>query len=401
MSFIKQIYNNVFIGNPLANKNIQISKLITIDNSEDLYNSIIKSYGLIESSVKQNEYILIVSESCINLSVIPVISWLMLHYNIDYDMAFEQVKKECSEAYIDSIYVEKLNDVVNSIKNEYINWNDAKYLSNSEMTKLFKYNIGKFNKYTGKYPTKQSYMTELSEDIIAMKQNGCLVDRAKNKNNRLRKDQPIELIEQNEKECALLLSGYYEIPKLQTIDIEKKVNLTQEFILELDDDAIVNTANEALMGGGGMDMLIHTYAGDSLKMETSQLPNVLEGDYYYGVKCLTGDAKITSGHNLNSKYIIHVVTPYLDDNGNPNKMKHVESYKSIFKYVDGKNIRKITTGPLSTGYYGYPMLEATILGLLTIRKFLEENYEKVDKINLWIYNDTQYKMYSYLMPLIL
>ncbi len=151
-----------------------------------------------------------------------------------------------------------------------------------------------------------------------------------------------------------------------------------------------------------MGRLIHTYAGESLKEETSALPNVIEGDYYYGIKCLTGDAKITSGHNLSSKYIIHVVTPYLDINGNTNKHQHINSYKSILKYVDGKHIRTLTIGPISTGYYGYPMLEATILGLLTIRKFLlQYGDEYVDCINLWMYNETQYKMYEYLIPLLL
>jgi O-acetyl-ADP-ribose deacetylase (regulator of RNase III) len=234
-----------------------------------------------------------------------------------------------------------------------------------------------------------------------MRENKSIIDTAKNYNNRLRKDQPIQLIDKNEKETKLLLNGFYSIPKFNRVDILNKVKLTNQFVLDLNDDAIVNTANEALMGGGGMDLLIHSYAGPSLKLETEQLPNVIEGNYYYGVKCLTGDAKITSGHNLNSKYIIHAVTPYLDSNDNTDKRAHVDSYKSILKYIDGKNIRNITIGPISTGYYGYPMLEATVLGLLVIRKYLEENYNLVDKINLWIYNQTQYKIYEYLIPQIL
>jgi O-acetyl-ADP-ribose deacetylase (regulator of RNase III) len=425
---ISHILPNIFIGNYLAVDNEIIDmydisgiiiaasgiksnsikpkiNIINLDwmekEDEDLYPGIIKSFGFIEEHLNQNKNILVVCKFGMNRSVTVVLAWLMMYKNLDFNVAYNLVK--LARPIIDPIpiYISKLIHAHNSLKNEFQDWISVKCINSQELAKLFNYDIGTFNKYTGYYPQKFDQISELSDDVISMKNNKSIVDNAKNVNNRLRKDQPIELIEENEKECKLLLNGFYKIPKLKRVDILNKVKLTNKFILDLEADAIVNTANEALMGGGGMDLLIHTYAGPSLKLETSQLPNVIEGNYYYGVKCLTADAKITSGHNLNSKYIIHVVTPYLDLDGKTDKKAHVNSYKSILKYIDGINIRKITIGPISTGYYGYPMLEATILGLLTIRKYLEENYNLVDTINLWIYNQTQYKIYEYLISQIL
>ena len=423
---ITKITHNIFIGNYLAldNKiidmydissiiiaaedinvsNIKIKNIIKLEwtesEDEDLYPGIIKSLRFIENQILNNSNLLVVCRFGMNRSVTVVLAWLMMH-NMNYQNALDYVKLKRSIVCPIPIYVNKLNQVITSLKSEFIDWNGIKTLSNDVFFKLFETNIGKFKKYKGNYPKKFSNVSPLSLDVIDMRNNKTIVDKAKNKNNRLRKDHPIDLIELNEKECKLLLNGYYTVPKLSRVDILNKVNLTNKFVLDLEADAIVNTANEALMGGGGMDLLIHTYAGESLKLETSQLPNVIEGDYYYGVKCLTGNSKITSGHNLNSNYIIHVVTPYFDNNGNTDKKAHIDSYKSILKYVNGTNIRKITIGPISTGYYGYPMLEGTVLGLLTIRNFLEENYDLVDQINLWIYNETQYKIYEYLIPQIL
>jgi len=278
--------------------------------------------------------------------------------------------------------------------------NKINHITQKDINNLFnnsKYNISKFNIFQGEYPEKYPNISKLDDNIINMLKNNVIPDKAKSTNNRERKDHDSTLINLNEKEKELLVSGFFSFPKKEIKFNKNKIVLTREFVLNINADAIVNTANEVLLGGGGMDLLIHTYAGDSLKEETSSLPNVIDNNYYYGVKCLTGNAKITSAHNLPYKYIIHTVTPYLDSNGNTDKINHINSYKSVLNYIDGKNIRSIIIGPISTGYYGYPMLEAAILGLNTIIDFMN-NYEKnVDNIYLWIYNDTQYEIFNYLL----
>jgi O-acetyl-ADP-ribose deacetylase (regulator of RNase III) len=268
-------------------------------------------------------------------------------------------------------------------------------ISQNEIDELFKIPTDKFKIFEGKYPERYHKISILSEKVIDMKLNNVIPDKAKSIINTERKEHTQELINLNETEKTLLISGFYNItfPKFN----KSKLCLTKEFVLNLRADAVVNTANEALLGGGGMDLLIHTYAGDSLKDETSQLPNVTNEKYYYDIKCLTGDSKITSGHNLPFKYIIHTVTPYLKKNNNTDKDNHIKCYQSILNYINGKEIRSIVIGPISTGYYGYPMLEAAILGLKTIIDFINKYESNIDIIYLWIYNQTQFKIFDYLL----
>jgi O-acetyl-ADP-ribose deacetylase (regulator of RNase III) len=254
-----------------------------------------------------------------------------------------------------------------------------------------------FKIFSGKYPEKYSHISELNQETKEMIRNKIIPDKAKSKINRLRKDHPLELIELNEKEKDMLINNSFQLPKKKISFDKSKIILTKQFVLDIKADAIVNTANEALMGGGGMDLLIHKYAGESLKKETESLPNVMEGNYYYGVKCLTGDAKITSGHNLPFKYIVHVVTPYLLNDGTTDKINHIKSYQSVLNYIDGKNIRSMVIGPISTGYYGYPMVEATLLGINTIIDFMNIYTDNVDNIYLWVYNDIQYEIFEYIL----
>lgn len=297
-----------------------------------------------------------------------------------------------------------LTDMINLKLNELgftiDTWRDTKVMTQNVLDQLLDFNIGDFFDVNTNYPEKYNNISELSSKVQHALNNCVIPDKAKTKINRLRKEHTTELIDLNEKECFLLCNNYYKINynKENYNNTSYNVELTNDFLPNIDADAYVNTANEALQGGGGTDLLIHTYAGESLKEETSKLPNVIDGQYYYGIKCLTGDAKITSGHNLKAKYIIHTVTPYLDKNGNTNKKMHISCYKSILKYIDQNNIKSIVIGPLSTGYYGYPMLEATILGFKVISEFLKEKKDSNIKIIFWIYNETQYKMYEYLIP---
>lgn len=270
-------------------------------------------------------------------------------------------------------------------------------ISQDEINLLYTIRTNNFEIYNDKYPINFENKSKLSDEVINMLNDKVIPDKAKSTNNRDRKDHPLELIERNEKETDMLLNKMFYLPKKDIKFDKSKIILTKEFVLNIKADGIVNTANEALMGGGGMDLLIHTYAGDSLKEETSSLPNVIEGNYYYGFKCMTGDAKITSGHNLPFKYIIHVVTPYLKNNGETDRENHIKSYESVLNYIDGKNIRSLVIGPISTGYYGYPMVEAAILGMNTIIDFMNMYENNVDNIYLWIYNETQYKIFRYLL----
>ena len=226
-----------------------------------------------------------------------------------------------------------------------------------------------------KYPKKWANISPCTEEMKENFSKNFHPDQhSKTATNHERKDHDSELISRNDHDLKLLQSVQLLISDRYSVNkqINAQVVLTKENLLKIPADAIVNSANEALLGGGGLDAIIHYYAGASLKDEIQLLPNVPNYDsYYYPVKCLTGSCVITSGHNLPRPYILHTVCPYLDEHGQPQPDLLIQCYQNILKYIDGEHISSIAIGALGTGYYGYPMVEAAILSLRVIREYLE------------------------------
>ena len=123
-------------------------------------------------------------------------------------------------------------------------------------------------------------------------------------------------------------------------------------------DAIVNAANETLLGGGGVDGAIHRSAG----------PELLEACKQIG-GCPTGQARITRGYNLPSKWVIHTVGPRWYG-GQRNEPELLEScYISSFELAVEKQVRTIAFPGISTGIYGYPKREAAVIAASVMRKY--------------------------------
>jgi O-acetyl-ADP-ribose deacetylase (regulator of RNase III) len=141
--------------------------------------------------------------------------------------------------------------------------------------------------------------------------------------------------------------------------------------------------------------MTHTYAGPTLRIETTALPG--RPGHPPEVKLLTGEAIVTAGHALQSaRYIVHVVTPYFDGD-RPQPALHMRCCEAVLGHVDGVHVRRLIIGPVSTGYYGYPMLEAAVLFFRVLRRLLVERPEDVDEVGLWIYCDTQRAEYAHLL----
>jgi NAD-dependent deacetylase len=127
-------------------------------------------------------------------------------------------------------------------------------------------------------------------------------------------------------------------------------------------EAIVNAANNSLLGGGGVDGAIHTAAGPELLEECRQRG-----------WCSTGAAKLTRGYRLPAKFVIHTVGPVWNggDHGEAELLAHC--YRSCFALVEKHGIRSVAFPAISTGAYRFPVERACRIALAEIKDFLERN----------------------------
>jgi O-acetyl-ADP-ribose deacetylase (regulator of RNase III) len=143
------------------------------------------------------------------------------------------------------------------------------------------------------------------------------------------------------------------------------IEIVQGDITTLAVDAIVNAANERMLGGGGVDGAIHRAAGRALFEACLAVPEVRPG-----VRCPTGEARITPGFALPAKFVVHTVGPVWCGGTRGEAEKLAACYRNSLALAAANGCRSVAFPCISTGVYGYPVGEAAEIAVREVKAFL-------------------------------
>jgi O-acetyl-ADP-ribose deacetylase (regulator of RNase III) len=166
---------------------------------------------------------------------------------------------------------------------------------------------------------------------------------------------------------------------------DARLTLVRGDITKLAVDAIVNAANTTLLGGGGVDGAIHRAAGPELLAECKTLGG-----------CRPGEAKITRGYSLPSRFVIHTVGPVWSggQRGEPETLANC--YRNSLRLASENGLRTIAFPAISCGVYRYPIADAARIAVETTTNFLQEN-DSITEVTFVVSTDEIQAAYQHLL----
>lgn len=164
-------------------------------------------------------------------------------------------------------------------------------------------------------------------------------------------------------------------------DPKFRIVVTRGDITKQEVDAIVNAANNSLLGGGGVDGAIHRAAGPALLKECKTLNG-----------CETGDAKITAGYRLKAKHVIHTVGPVWRGGSFQEDILLARCYRRCMEVADAHQLKSIAFPSISTGAYGFPLERAAGIALQELVHVLSDS--AVDSVRLVSFDERTENAYK-------
>ncbi len=164
--------------------------------------------------------------------------------------------------------------------------------------------------------------------------------------------------------------------------METRVQIVEGDITKQKVDAIVNAANNSLLGGGGVDGAIHRAAGPQLLEETRKIGG-----------CPTGEARVSKGYKLPAKWVIHTVGPVWKGGHKNEEGLLADCYRNSLKAAVDRGAKTVAFPSISTGAYGFPLERATEIALKETKRFLETD-KTLEKVAFVCFGEKALKTYQ-------